>query len=47
VASGARELEPLDGAAQLVRRHARVALRGVEVLVPEQLLDLTEVRAGA
>jgi hypothetical protein len=27
--------------------HAGVALCGVEVLVPEELLDLAEVRAGA
>lgn len=33
--------------AQLVRIHARVTLRRVEVLVAEQLLDLAQVRAGA
>ncbi len=38
--------QPLDRATQLVRVHARVALRRVEVLVPEQLLDLAQVRAG-
>ncbi len=36
----APEAESLDGAAQLVRGDARVALGGVEVLVSEQLLDL-------
>jgi hypothetical protein len=34
----------LDRAAQLARDHARVALRRVEVLVTEQLLDLAQVR---
>jgi hypothetical protein len=33
--------QALDGAAQLVRRDSGVALRRVEVLVSEQLLDLT------
>jgi hypothetical protein len=39
--------ESLDRAAQLMRVHARVALRRVEVLVAEQLLDLAQVRARA
>src|SRR5207249_12099970 len=39
--------EPLDRAAQLVCVHACVALRRVEVLVAEQLLDLAQVRSGA
>src|SRR6266545_4835797 len=38
--------EPLDRAAQLVGVHSRVALRRVEVLVAEQLLDLAQVRPG-
>src|SRR5262249_49618519 len=43
---GRNESKALDGAAQLVRAHVRVALRGVEVLVTEQLLDLAQVGAG-
>ena len=39
--------QPLDRAAQLMCAHPRVALRRVEVLVSEQLLDLAEVRARA
>jgi hypothetical protein len=39
------ELEPLDGAAELVRGDPGVALGGVEVLVAAQLLDLTQARA--
>ena len=37
--------QSLDRPAQLVSVHARVALGRVEVLVPEQLLDLAQVRA--
>jgi hypothetical protein len=44
---GRNEPQTLDSAAQLVRAHVRVALRGVQVLVPEQLLDLSQVGAGA
>src|ERR1700677_2336401 len=33
--------------AELMGVHARVALRGVQVLVPEQLLDLAQVSARA
>ena len=42
-----RPPEPLYGAAEFVRGDAGVALRGVEVLVTEQLLDLAQVGAGA
>jgi hypothetical protein len=35
------------GATQLVAMYAGVVLRGVQVLVPEQLLDLAQVRARA
>ena len=44
-APSAHPAETLDGAAQLAGVHARVALRGVEVLVAEQVLDLAQVRA--
>jgi hypothetical protein len=40
--SSADPAQPLDRAAQLVRVHARVALRRVEVLVAEELLDLAQ-----
>ncbi len=39
--------EPLDRSPQLVRVHARVALRRVEMLVTQQFLDLAQVRARA
>src|SRR5690242_16309893 len=42
-----REAEPLDRAAQLMRGDTGVALRRVEVLVSEQLLDLAQIRARA
>jgi hypothetical protein len=41
------EAQPLDGAAQLVGSNVRVALRGIEVLVTEQLLDLPQLRPRA
>src|SRR5438270_12951384 len=41
------ESQALDRAAQLVRGDVCVALRRVEVLVAEQLLDLAQVRTGA
>ena len=47
IAGSANPPQPLDGSSELVRVHARVALRRVEVLVAEQLLDLAQVRARA
>lgn len=41
------EAEPPNRASEFMGRDSRVPLRGVEVLVAEQFLDLTEVRAGA
>lgn len=38
-------LQTLDRAPQLMGVHAGVALRGVQVLVPEQLLNLAQIRA--
>src|SRR2546429_8685813 len=38
-------LQPLHGAPEPVRSDVHVALRRVEVLVTEQLLDLAQVRA--
>lgn len=38
--------QPFDRSPQLVRCHPCVTLRRVEVLMPEQLLDLAEVRPG-
>jgi hypothetical protein len=47
VTNSADPAEPLDRTAQFVRVHARVALRRVEVLVTEQLLDLAQICASA
>jgi hypothetical protein len=41
-----RETEPFDRPSQLVRGDTRVALRRIEVLVAEELLDLAKVCAG-
>ena len=39
--------QPLHGASKFVRRHARVTVGRVEVLVPEQVLHLAQVGVGA
>lgn len=41
-----REPQALDRAPQLVRSDAGVALRGIKMLVPKELLDLTQIGAG-